>query len=66
MTEKLVRNTSDPKWRAWWEAVEAAAAKAPTLRFDEEDRVAVTTPKASKKGSTTTRKAATQSARSSR
>ncbi len=68
MTEKLVRNTSDPKWRAWWEAVEAAAAKAPTLRYDEGARAPATKPatETSSKDAATTRKAAKRSARSPR
>ena len=35
MREKLIRNTSDERWRLFWSAVDAAAAKAPTLRFQE-------------------------------
>ncbi len=35
MTQKLVRNTSNERWRTYWEAVDAAASKAPTLRFQE-------------------------------
>ena len=35
MREKLVRNTSNEKWRTYWEAVHAAATNAPTLRYQE-------------------------------
>jgi len=35
MTEKLVRNTTDERWRKFWEAVDAAAAQAPRLQFEE-------------------------------
>jgi hypothetical protein len=36
MAGKLVRNTSDKESRAWWQAVESAAASAVDLEFDEE------------------------------
>ncbi len=35
MREKLVRNTSDERWREYWKAVDAAASNAPKLRFHE-------------------------------
>lgn len=35
MKEKLVRNTSEKRWREYWKAVDAAASNAPTLRFHE-------------------------------
>ena len=66
MTEKLVRNTSDPKWRAWWEAVEAAAANAPTLRYDEGERAPATKARAARKGAVSSPKAARRSVRSTR
>lgn len=36
MAGKLVRNTSDEESRAWWQAVEDAAASAVDLDFDED------------------------------
>ena len=36
MAGKLVRNTSDKESRAWWRAVEDAAASAVDLDFDED------------------------------
>jgi hypothetical protein len=35
MREKLVRNTSDERWREYWKAVDAAASNAPKLRYQE-------------------------------
>lgn len=35
MREKLVRNTSDERWREYWKAVDAAASNAPKLQFHE-------------------------------
>ena len=37
MTGKLVRNTSDPRWRDYWKAVDAAASKAPALSLKKEN-----------------------------
>lgn len=39
MKEKLVRNTSDERWREFWKAVDAAAANAPKLQFTENKSV---------------------------
>lgn len=36
MAGKLVRNTSDKESRAWWQAVEDAAASAVDLDVDED------------------------------
>jgi hypothetical protein len=36
MAGKLVRKTSDNESRAWWEAVQKAAASAVDLDFEEE------------------------------
>ncbi len=34
---KLIRDTSTPEKRAWWDAVLAAAADAPTLTYEPEN-----------------------------
>lgn len=34
VSERLVRDTSTPEKRAWWDAVLAAAADAPTLLYE--------------------------------
>ena len=33
MTQKLTRNTSEERWREFWKGVDAAAARAPKLRY---------------------------------
>jgi hypothetical protein len=33
MTQKLTRNTNDERWRQFWKGVDAAAARAPKLRY---------------------------------
>lgn len=38
MTEKLSRNLSDPRWREFWKGVDAAAARAPKLVFQEKTK----------------------------
>jgi hypothetical protein len=53
MKEKLVRNSSDERWRAYWKAVDAAASNAPTLRYQEkktqrEERQRTSTPRSTK------------------
>lgn len=35
MPQKLTRNLSDPRWREFWKGVDAAAARAPKLRYQE-------------------------------
>jgi len=35
MREKLVRNTSEKRWREYWKAVDAAASNAPKLQYHE-------------------------------
>lgn len=34
MAGKLIRNTSTPELRAWWESLEALSATAPRLNLD--------------------------------
>jgi len=34
MTQKLRRNTSDPRWRKFWKGVDAAAERAPRLQYE--------------------------------
>ncbi len=38
MTQKLTRNLSDPRWREFWKGVDAAAARAPKLHFQEKSK----------------------------
>lgn len=38
MTQKLTRNLSDPRWREFWKGVDAAAARAPKLYFQEKQK----------------------------
>jgi hypothetical protein len=57
MGGKLVRNTSDKKWRVWWEAVYAAASKAPSLRYEEDRTQRETRSRSSSKESPKKRKA---------
>lgn len=36
MAEKLIRNTTDKRWREFWEGVDRAAARAPVLYYSVE------------------------------
>ena len=56
MREKLVRNTSDERWRAYWNAVDAAASNAPTLRYHEKKIQSGNGQRTSTKSSTKPRK----------
>ena len=38
MTQKLTRNTNDARWREFWKGVDAAAARAPKLHYQEKKK----------------------------
>jgi len=57
MREKLIRNTSDERWRLYWEAVDLAASKATVLRFEDK------TPKGGKRVKATKKRAKSKKGR---
>ena len=38
MTQKLTRNLNDARWREFWKGVDAAASRAPTLHYQENEK----------------------------